>query len=74
MSSTNTINLAVDKFKNSVKKLSNQINGVGMDWNDEKHAKLKALISDIANNSKTVVNSANAFSSTVSQFESISNS
>lgn len=74
MKGINSIDSAVDKFKNSVKKLSSEINSVGMDWNDEKHAKLKSLISDIANKSKTVVDSANNFSSIVKQFDRVSNS
>lgn len=71
MSSVNTINSEIDRFKNSVKKLSSDIASVGIDWHDDKYRQLSSLISTIANNSKSVISGAESFLADVKQFQAL---
>ena len=72
MSGINSINSEIDKFKNEVKRLSSDVASVGIDWHDDKYAQLSSLISTIANDSKSVISSAESFASDVKRFQALS--
>ena len=71
MSSIGNVTSDVQRFQNSVRKLSSDIKSAGVNWNDEKHAALSKMVSQIANSSKNVVISADHLANNVSKFESI---
>lgn len=72
MSGINSINAEIDKFKNEVKRLSSDVASVGINWHDDKYAQLSSLISTIANDSKSVISSAENFSADVKRFQALS--
>lgn len=73
MSNLNTVKSDVEKFRAAVKTLSDTIGKVGIDWHDEKHEKLKLLVSNIASESKSVLLASEKFVQRAKEFESIAN-
>ena len=69
MTDIHKVTNSVEKFQKAVKKLSNDIKSVGVDWHDEKYAKLSSLVGDIASSSKNVIATADKLRSHVSQFD-----
>ena len=59
------------QFQETVKGLSGAISSVQVDWHDEKHAKLAAMVGEIAKQSKGVIVTADKLSSYVKKFDSV---
>ena len=69
MTDINKVTANVERFQKAVKKLSDDIKSVGIDWHDEKHAKLSSLVGAIATSSKNVIATADKLRSHVAQFD-----
>lgn len=61
-----------EKFQYEVKKLSSTINSAGIDWHDDKYAKLSVLVGDIARKTKSVLNKVDNFNSKMVKFKTLS--
>ena len=59
------------QFQETVKHLSGDISSVQMDWHDEKHTKLAAMVGEIAQQSKGVIVTADKLASYVKKFDSL---
>ena len=74
MSDTNRITAETEKFQVAVRKLSSDINQVGIDWHDEKHSKLAGLVSDIAKSTKSVMSISDQFVGSIRSFDNAASS
>lgn len=73
MSELNSATGEMEKFQAAVRKLSSDINRVGVDWHDDKHAKLASLIQNIASQTKSVMGTFSQFESSVKEFDNACN-
>ncbi|MBQ7643325.1 MAG: hypothetical protein IJS67_05425 [Clostridia bacterium] len=71
MNSGSEISDEVQRFRSCVAKLSGGIKEAGVNWHDEKYEALSKMVSDIASQSKMVMEYADKFLSGVKQFGQI---